>query len=85
MLVVAKSTTLAFINEIIYILLKRTDCEYKQAILGLRRAIKAEVEYVVSNDVGGFSGGPPFGAEEVAEAEGALDASGEVRHLLLGG
>ena len=39
MLVVTESTTLAFINEIIYIWLKRSDCEYKQAILGLRRAI----------------------------------------------
>ena len=43
MLVVAKSTTLAFINEIIYIWLKRSDCEYKQAILGLRRAISSKL------------------------------------------
>ena len=46
---------------------------------------KQQVEYVVSEDVGDFSGGPPLGAEELSEAEGAPDAAGEVRYLLLGG
>ena len=43
MLVVTESTIFAFIDEIIYIWLKRSDCEYKQAILGLRRAISSKL------------------------------------------
>ena len=45
---------------------------------------KQQVEYLFSEDGGRFSGGPPFGAEEVSEAEGAQGAAGEVRYLLLG-